>query len=69
MIDPTVATEIVLIAERPADGLVNLAEARGAEMIIVGGNGRGPLAGAILGSVPYRLLHRSSVPVLVVPSA
>jgi nucleotide-binding universal stress UspA family protein len=38
-------------------------------MIVVGSYGESPLRGALLGSVPYRLLHRSSVPVLVVAQA
>ena len=41
---------------------------REARVIVVGGNGERPLVGAILGSVPHKLLHRSTVPVLVVPA-
>ena len=33
-----------------------------------GGSGERPIVGAILGSVPHKLLHRSDVPVLVVPA-
>ena len=37
-------------------------------MIVVGTHGEAPFAGAILGSVPHKLLHRSKRPVLVVPA-
>ena len=38
-----------------------------ARMIVVGTHGEHPLTGAVLGSVPHKLLHLSHVPVLVVP--
>jgi nucleotide-binding universal stress UspA family protein len=38
-------------------------------MIVVGTHGEHPLTGAVLGSVPHKLLHLSRVPVLVVPAA
>jgi nucleotide-binding universal stress UspA family protein len=63
-----VDAEAVLLAQRPVDALIQLADERGARMIVVGASGEGPIAGAILGSVPYKLLHRSHVPVLVVPA-
>ncbi|MGD0715210.1 MAG: universal stress protein [Gaiellaceae bacterium] len=59
--------EVDLIPERPAEGLVHAAERHGASLIVVGTHGEHPLAGAILGSVPHKLLHVSRVPVLVVP--
>ena len=59
--------EVELVPERPAEGLVHTAERLGASMIVVGTHGEHPIAGAILGSVPHKLLHISSVPVLVVP--
>ena len=62
-----VEAEAVLLPQRPVDALIQLAAERGARMIAVGASGEGPIAGAILGSVPYKLLHRSTVPVLVVP--
>jgi nucleotide-binding universal stress UspA family protein len=36
--------------------------------IVVGSAGRGPIAGALLGSVTYQVVHRSTRPVLVVPT-
>jgi nucleotide-binding universal stress UspA family protein len=63
-----VDTEAVLVGEKPADALLDLAERRGARMIVVGSRGEGPLTGTLLGSVSYKLLHRSSRPVLVVPA-
>lgn len=58
----------VEIEELPADALIDVAEQRGASMIIVGTRGESPVVGAILGSTAYKLLHRSTVPVLVVPA-
>ena len=60
--------ETELVARRPAEGLVAVAEERGAALIVVGSHGEHPLTGLILGSVPHKLLHVSPVPVLVVPS-
>ncbi len=58
--------ELVLIDARPAQGLAQIAEDHDARMIIVGGAGEAPLKGAILGSVPHKLLHLTDRPVLVV---
>jgi nucleotide-binding universal stress UspA family protein len=66
--DSGVDYEIELVPERPSDGLVSVAERVGASMIVVGTHGEHPIKGAILGSVPHKLLHVSSVPVLVVPA-
>jgi nucleotide-binding universal stress UspA family protein len=63
-----VELEAELVAEKPVDALLRLAEARGARLIVVGTHGEGFLTGTILGSVPHKLLHRSQVPVLVVPA-
>jgi nucleotide-binding universal stress UspA family protein len=62
-----VAVEIELIHDRPADGIIDVAVARGARLIIVGSRGESPLTGVLLGSVTYKLVHRSPVPILVVP--
>ena len=37
------------------------------QTIVVGSASERPLTGLILGSVPHKLVHRSSVPVLIVP--
>jgi nucleotide-binding universal stress UspA family protein len=57
----------VLVAKRPAEALLGLAAEREARMIVVGSASERPLTGLILGSVPHKLVHRSTVPVLVVP--
>jgi nucleotide-binding universal stress UspA family protein len=62
-----VAAEGVLVPRRPTDALLALAETHSARMIVVGTTSERPLTGLILGSVPHKLVHRSSVPVLVVP--
>jgi nucleotide-binding universal stress UspA family protein len=63
-----VAAEVAVVDQRPAEGLLALAEEHGSPLIVVGTHGERPLLGAILGSVPHKLLHLSSVPVLVVPA-
>ncbi len=53
--------------KRPSEALLSLAAEHDARMIVVGTASERPLTGIILGSVPHKLLHRSTVPVLVVP--
>lgn len=48
----------------PAKGLTDLS--RDAQLVVVGGNGRGRLAGAVLGSVSQTLIHHAECSVLVV---
>lgn len=66
---PDVAMEVELVQDRPVESLIRVAEARGAEAIVVGHGGRGPLRAALLGSITYEIVHRSTVPVLVVPES
>jgi nucleotide-binding universal stress UspA family protein len=65
--DAGVETEVVIVRASPAEALATVARERDASMIVVGSYGEGPLRGAFLGSTPYKLVHRSPVPVLVVP--
>jgi nucleotide-binding universal stress UspA family protein len=65
---PSLAVESLVVPLRPVDSLLEAAAERDAIVIVVGGSSGGPIVGTILGSVPYKLLHRSSVPVLVVPA-
>jgi nucleotide-binding universal stress UspA family protein len=60
-----VEAEAVLVAKRPAEGLAELADERDARMVVVGSHGERPIAGALLGSTPHKLLHISHKPVLV----
>jgi nucleotide-binding universal stress UspA family protein len=62
-----VEAEAILVPSRPAEALLALAAERDARMIVVGSASERPLTGLILGSVPHKLVHRSPVPVLVVP--
>jgi nucleotide-binding universal stress UspA family protein len=68
-LDPSVAAQVELVNDRPADALLRAAEAYDALMIVVGSTGRGPIAGTVLGSVTYQVVHRSKHPVVVVPSS
>jgi nucleotide-binding universal stress UspA family protein len=51
-----------------ADAIVEAARSADASLIVVGSHGRSAIAAAVLGSVSTAVLHRSSVPVLVVPA-
>jgi nucleotide-binding universal stress UspA family protein len=67
-LDSGVHTEVLVVPMRPVESLLEAALERSARVIVVGGSGERPIVGAILGSVPHKLLHRSDVPVLVVPA-
>jgi nucleotide-binding universal stress UspA family protein len=67
-LDPAVRTEALVVPLRPVESLLEASVERRARVIVVGGSGERPIVGAILGSVPHKLLHRSTVPVLVVPA-
>ena len=54
--------------QAPAIMFLALAEEHDAAMIVVGTHSERPLLGVVLGSTAYKLLHRSTIPVLVVPS-
>jgi len=62
-----VEAEVAVVKQKPSSALAELAASRGARLIVVGGYGERPIAGAILGSTPHKLLHMATVPVVVVP--
>lgn len=64
---PGLRIEVEMVAQRPADALIAVAEARAADVIAVGHGGQGPLRAALLGSVTYEMVHRSPIPILVAP--
>jgi nucleotide-binding universal stress UspA family protein len=55
-----------VIDRRAAEALMHAASEHDARMIVVGSHGERPLAAALLGSTPHRLVHLSDRPVLVV---
>ena len=64
---PDLEIESEFVQDHAVEALIRVAEARHAEVIAVGHGGGGPMRGALLGSVTYELVHRSPLPVLVVP--
>ena len=62
-----VQVETHLVAGDPAVEICRLAEARHADLIIMGSRGHGPLAAALLGSVAAHVLQHAHCPVMVVP--
>ena len=67
-VDASVAVQVELVNDRPAEAILRAADQYDALAIVVGATGRGPIAGALLGSVTYQVVHRSTRPVVVVPS-
>jgi nucleotide-binding universal stress UspA family protein len=64
-----VSARAEVVHGRPHEALATLAEEQGAQLIAVGSYGERPLRALIVGSTPPRLLHVTSVPVLVVREA
>lgn len=60
---------VVVEAETVHDGLLDAARTHNARMIIVGSNGPGRVTDRLLGSNTYKLAHRSTIPVVIVPPA
>lgn len=63
-----VASRGEVVAGRPVEGLIAVADKVDALMIVVGHHGEGPLRGALLGATANRLLNQAERPVLVVPA-
>jgi nucleotide-binding universal stress UspA family protein len=61
-----VEVEVVVVPDRPSVALSKTAEERDARFIVVGSYGESPIKGAIVGSVPHKLLQISETPVVVV---
>jgi nucleotide-binding universal stress UspA family protein len=61
---PKIVVEHEVREGRPAEVLLD--ESKRADLLVVGGRGRGALAGALLGSVSLHCVAQSSCPVVVV---
>ncbi len=55
-------------ADSPADGLMEVGEREHADLLVVGSRGHGTITGRVLGSTSYRLTHQARRPVVVVPA-
>jgi nucleotide-binding universal stress UspA family protein len=65
---PDVEAVVELVDDRPAEAILRAADEHDAIVIVVGAANKGPIAGALLGSVTYQVVHRSTRPVVVVPT-
>jgi nucleotide-binding universal stress UspA family protein len=63
-----IETTARIVSAKPADAILQVADEVGASLITVGTVGENPVTGAILGSVVLRLVQRSWIPLLVVPT-
>lgn len=61
------AEEIVVEAESPYEGILQVAEERKADVIVMGTHGRTGLVRAVIGSVADKVVRHSPVPVVLVP--
>jgi nucleotide-binding universal stress UspA family protein len=67
--DPLLGTnfETELLGGPPADAIRKVAEARGADEIVIGSRGLSNHVYSALGSVSHDVLHRATMPVVVMP--
>jgi nucleotide-binding universal stress UspA family protein len=61
------ATSTVLVGESYAESLIEFAEQRNSDLIVIGGARDGIFSGHVIGSVAGALLHRSPIPVALAP--
>lgn len=63
-----VHVEVVAVRDfRPADGLLDVATARGADLLVIGTRGAGGFSGLRVGGVAMKVLHKASIPLVLVP--
>ncbi len=67
-IDASVSTVVELVDDRPADAILRAADEHDALAVVIGAANVGPIRGTLLGSVTYQVVHRSTRPVVVVPT-
>jgi nucleotide-binding universal stress UspA family protein len=57
--------ETIVRGGAPADQIIRVADEVEADLIVIGGRGKGAMEAIVLGSVAYRVLHHAPCPVLV----
>lgn len=63
---PAIALQVRMVEEvAPAAGIVQSAREVGADLIVLGSHGRSGIARLMLGSVADRVVHESTIPVLI----
>jgi nucleotide-binding universal stress UspA family protein len=67
--DAGVLSSTLVREHEPVTGILEAAAQEDADLIVVGTRGRGGFAGLRLGSTALKLLHRSGLPVVLVPPA
>jgi universal stress protein A len=65
---PGVEVETITEVGVPSRRIVEVAQQRGADLVVIASRGYGPLRQILLGSTAERVLHRAPCPVLVAPS-
>ncbi len=63
--DMNATVETMVRGGTPADQIVRVADELEADLIVIGGRGKGAMEAIVLGSVAYRVLHHAPCPVLV----
>lgn len=58
--------EKILEGDVTSDDVVNFANSRGFDLVVIGSRGRSQVTGFLFGSVTNHLVHKSKIPVLVV---
>jgi len=61
-----IAVETILAQGYPPDAIIREADAKGADLIVVGSRGFSVAKQFFIGSVPNSVLHHSSIPILLV---
>lgn len=61
------AEEMVVVADSPHQGILDVARDRRAGLIVMGTHGRTGLSRAVIGSVADRVVRHADIPVLLVP--
>jgi len=63
--DMTPNVDTLVRSGAPADQIIRAADEMEADLIVIGGRGKGAVGAILLGSVAYQVLHHAPCPVLV----